>query len=315
MPKVGLELPGKTLIVRPGGMGDLVCADIALQELGRDAREFTWLIETRSQPWARHRGLRHACYDGGLFNVLTGIWGRYPLVMNTEQRYGLAHAVALLAQSSRGRVVAFATNRGARRSSRIVPYDWKKAHETVEFARLFAAGLGLPEPPAARKLRARVEPVAGPPLVLIAGRQSPSRALDLEAWATLIGRWHAGRKFLVGGAPEDGQFIAKLVARFEGLAGRLEGGFADLCGQIARAEEVLTLDGGAVHIASYYGVPTLAVFTSGRDKKWAPLGVGSRVLRRHDLECQPCTKFGQVPPCPYEFACLKVEEVEGESVR
>jgi hypothetical protein len=53
----------KALVVRPGGMGDLIGADIALEELGRDARDFLWLIEERSRPWAEYRGLPFLCYD------------------------------------------------------------------------------------------------------------------------------------------------------------------------------------------------------------------------------------------------------------
>ena len=147
-------------------------------------------------------------------------------------------------------------------------------------------------------------------MVLIAGRQSPSRRLDLDAWTSLISKWHQRRAFFIAAAPEDADFARQLRSRFEGHASLFTGSFEELCNQIARSEEVLTMDGGAVHIASYFGVPTLAIFTSGRDRKWHPLGEGSRILRRHDLSCQPCTKFGQVPPCPFDYACLKLEDVE-----
>jgi ADP-heptose:LPS heptosyltransferase len=314
LPRAGLALKDKTLIVRPGGMGDFICADIALQELGRDARDFTWLIEKRSQAWARHRGLRHLCYDVKPIAAATRVWGRYPLVINSEQRYGLAHAYALMTKAKRGRVVAFATNRGSKWSTRTVPYDWKDAHETIEFARLFAAALDLPEPAGPRLARPRVEPASAPPLVLIAGRGSPSRELSPDAWVNLISRWHKARSFFIGGAPDDADLIRQLTARFSGLATKFTGSFDELCAQISRSEEIFTMDGGAVHIASYYGVPTLALFTSGRDRKWHPLGEGSRVLRRRDLDCQPCTKFGQVPPCPNEFACRKLDDIVPEKI-
>ncbi len=314
LPRAGLGLKDRTLVIRPGGLGDLVCADIALQELGRDARDFTWLIEKRSQPWARHRGLRHLCYDQKPVAGALGMWGRYPLVIDSEQRYGLAHAYALLARASRGRVAAFDTNRGAKWSSMRVAYDWKDTHETIEFARLFAAALGLPEPAGPPRLRPRVEPASEPPLVLIAGRGNPSRELSPDGWAGLISRWHQGRSFLIGGAPADAGLIRQLTARFDGLAAPFVGDFAGLCARISRSAEIFTMDGGAVHLASYYGVPTLALFTSGRDRKWYPLGEGSRILRRHDLPCQPCTKFGQVPPCPNDYACLKLDDVAPENV-
>lgn len=315
-PKVAGSVPEKKLILRPGGMGDFICADMALQELGLDAHDFTWLIEKRSKPWALFRGLPHICYDETPRNALSRVMSRYGLVINTEQRFGLAEAYALACRAKGGRVASFTTNRGSSWSHVRVSYDWKDRHETLEFARLFAAALDLPEPMGPRLPRPRhsLYPPSAPPLVAIAGRQSPSRRLSLDVWTALISKWHEKRPFLVAASPEDAGFAAELTGRFAGLASPFAGPFGELCRQIARSEEVFTMDGGAVHIASFFGVPTLALFTSGRDRKWHPLGEGSRVLRRHDLACQPCTKFGQVPPCPYGYACLKLEDVAPEKL-
>jgi ADP-heptose:LPS heptosyltransferase len=249
------------------------------------------------------------CYDEHPLKTLAEARDRYSLVINTEQFFGLTQACALLSRSKGGRLVSFETNRGSWWSDVAVSYDWRDRHETVEFARLFAAALGLPEPRGPRGPRGRLHPPGAPPLVAIAGRRSRSRRLSVDAWATLISRWHQKRPFLIGAAAEDADFAEELTGRFDGLASRFTGSFDELCGQIDRSEEVFTMDGGAVHIASYFGVSTLALFTSGRERKWRPLGEGSRILRRHDLACQPCTKFGQVPPCPYGYACLKLEDV------
>jgi len=310
LPQRARASSGEALIVRPGGLGDLICADIALQELGRDARAFDWLIERRSRPWALFRGLPHVCYDENPPAAWGHIRDRYSLVVNTEQLFGLSQAGALLGRARGGRLVSFATNRGSSWSDIAVPYDWRDRHETVEFARLFSAALGFPEPGGTRLPRPRTHPPNAPPLVVIAGRQNRSRRLTLDAWTALVSRWRQERSFLIAAAPEDAAFADDLARRFEGLATRFTGSFDELCGQIARSEELFTMDGGAVHIASFFGVPTFALFTSGRDRKWHPLGEGSRILRRHDLACQPCTRFGQVPPCPHGYACLKLDDVE-----
>jgi ADP-heptose:LPS heptosyltransferase len=295
-------------------MGDLVCADIALQELGRDARDFTWLIEKRSRPWAHYRELPFLCYDEQPAKVLRDIWRSYALVINTEQLFGLAQACALSARARNGRLACFETTRGARRADLIVPYDWRDIHETLAFANLFAGALGMPAPPRNRAPRERHFPAQLPPIVLVSGRQSPSRALTLERWLSLVRAWHRGRTFLVAASPEDAAFADEIERRSDGLATRFHGNFAELCETISRTEECLTMDGGPVHIASFFGVPGLVVFSSGRSRKWAPLGLGSRVLRRHDLPCQPCTKFGQVPPCPYQYKCLEIPESLGEAL-
>jgi len=310
LPKQPREPSKEVLIIRPGGMGDLICADIALEELGLDSRHFTWLIEGRSKPWAEYRKLPHLCYDVDPWKTLKHVWNRYSLVINTEQYFGLTEAYALLALTISGRIASFTTNRGASWSGVVVSYDWRDEHETLAFARLFAQALERPHTEKPRSYRTRHYPSSGPPLVLIAGRQSPSRHLSLETWTTLIAKWHHERPFFIGAAPEDAEFADQLTHRFVKVAQRFEGSFSELCEQIARSEEILTMDGGALHIASFFGVPTLTLFTSGRDRKWLPLGQHSRILRRNDLPCQPCTKFGQVPPCPYQYACcLQLEKV------
>jgi len=288
-------------------MGDLICADIALEELGLDPRRFTWLIEARSKPWAEYRRLNYFCYDIDPLQTLKQMWSRHDLVINTEQLFGLTQAYAMLALRKGGDLVSFETNRGSRWSGLVVPYDWRDEHETVAFARLFARALDHPYVERGTLQRARLHPSDAPPLVLIAGRQSPSRNLSLETWVTLIAAAYPGRPFLIAAAPEDADFAEKIADRFPGLARRFSRSFGELCEQIARSEELFTMDGGGVHIASFFGVPTLALFTSGRDRKWHPLGFGSRLIRRNDLACQPCTRFGQVPPCAHQFACLRLE--------
>ena len=104
---IGRRLPGRgepagrVLIVRPGGLGDLVLCCIACEMLGRDPREFVWLIEKRTEPWARHLGLDYACYDR-IDRRSLGLRARFPLVINSEQRFGLAQATALLALAPGG---------------------------------------------------------------------------------------------------------------------------------------------------------------------------------------------------------------------
>lgn len=51
------------LVVRPGGMGDLILAQLAVEQLGLDQPAVRWLIESRSAAWARHLGLDHLAYD------------------------------------------------------------------------------------------------------------------------------------------------------------------------------------------------------------------------------------------------------------
>ena len=314
LPKPERAPSAKPLVLRPGSLGELVCADIALQEIGLDSRDFNWLIDQRSSPWANFRGMAHLCYEEKPLKNSKKVWDRYSLVINSEQFFGLPEAYAIMSRSHNGRLVSFETNRGTAWSDISVPYDWADRHETLEFARLFAAALDLPDVTRPRRARQRVVQASAPPLVLVAGLRSKSRELSLDQWTALIAKWHHNRSFLISGAPQDAEFVKQLTDRFKGLASQFASSFEDWCEQISKSEEVFAMDGDGVQIASFYGVPTLAIFTSSREKKWHPLGEGSRLLRRHDLPCQPCNKFGQVPPCLHHYACLKLEDIEPTNV-
>ena len=83
----------------------------------------------------------------------------------------------------------------------------------------------------------------------------------------------------------------------------LAGTWDDVIAAVKSARRVFTVDGGMVHVASYYGVPVDAVFTSSQHRKWLPWSVGSRIIKRTDLDCQPCTIFALVPECPWQYRC------------
>jgi heptosyltransferase II len=127
--------------------------------------------------------------------------------------------------------------------------------------------------------------------------------------------WTRGRPFVVVGAPQDLEFAQGLRAEFGDQASLFQGDFSRMCAMLSEAEAVFTVDGGFLHIASYYGVPATAIFTSGIDRKWAPLAELSQVVKRDDLQCQPCSRFGQVPPCPYQYTCKSLNVLQiAESV-
>lgn len=284
------------LIVRPGGMGDLICAHLALERLGIEVETVRWLIEDRSEPWARHAGLHYETIAPPRLPAPAA------LVIDTEQRFGLSLAYSLMARPPAGRLHAFATNRGSRWADTATPYDPLDTHEVESFTQLFAAAFQRPRPAPLQPIPRRW-PATGGLVVGIAGRQEPTRALSVERWAGLVAHFTGGKDFALVAAPTDAPFAEALAARFDGRATLHRGNFTSVCELIARSEAFLTIDGGLVHVASYYGIPTTAIFTGGRERKWAPLGVGSVLIRRHDLPCQPCTLYGQTPPCPRAFAC------------
>ena len=61
--KPGRNADSSPLIVRPGGLGDLVCLQMAIENLGLDIRRFRFIIERRSEPWAALHDLNYLSYD------------------------------------------------------------------------------------------------------------------------------------------------------------------------------------------------------------------------------------------------------------
>jgi len=297
----------RPLIVRPGGMGDLILLCIAAEQLGYDPRDFYWVIERRSAIWAQHLKLNYVCFDDGLFSRHWQLAGRFRTVINTEQFFGLSQATALLACGRGATLTCFDTNRAAAWADRQVAYDPDQTHETVAFQNLLAAGLN-----ATRRLprlleRRRFSPASEKRIVGLAGLQSASRTFSASQWAHFISQWAGGRPFWIASAEADRPVAREVLALFPGQAELFTGRFGELCDLIRRSREVLTVDGGFLHIASYYGVPVTGLFTSGREHKWAALSPGSRVVRRDDLPCQPCTWFGQVPHCSHNFVCKELD--------
>ncbi|MEO0454620.1 MAG: glycosyltransferase family 9 protein [Verrucomicrobiota bacterium] len=298
----------KSLICRPGGMGDFICCLIALDQIGKSPHEFTWLIDRRSELLAKKLHLEYLIYNQSPLALLLKHRGQFKTVINTEQLYGLSQAFCHALASLKGTRVSFKTNRLSAFSDFQVSYDPLDEHEVSSFIRLFQgerATAAFTEPIESMP-RMREQVSSQPPLVWISGTNQPHRLLPIETWLNLIEKSSNSIKLHLVSAPEDRPFLEQLSARLGERATILNLGFVELLAHLPSVERVITVDGGPVHLASYYGVPVSAIFTSGRNLKWAPLSQDSFVYYREDLTCRPCTLFGVAPPCPYSYACKQL---------
>lgn len=300
------------LLVRPGGMGDLICLHLALLSLGVDPRSVRFVIEERSQPWADLHDLDYLLYAAPPKSALVAHLGRYETVINTEQRFGLALAFAEACRAVGGRLYAFSSCRGASLlpSAGLTAYEPRTSHEVTEFARLLSDALGLPKVAESVRSPPRQQPDDGSLLCCLAGSAVSSRAFAPEQWVRFIDAWAGSARVDLTFAPGDRHLAEQIQRRRAHPTKLVEGDFRCIVDAVARAHQLLTVDGGMVHVASFYGVPATVIFTSGQRAKWAPLAAGSRVATREDLPCQPCTLFGQVPPCPNAFACKKIPLIQ-----
>lgn len=93
---------------------------------------------------------------------------------------------------------------------------------------------------------------------------------------------------------------AELGDHCENLLGQTT--LAELITTLRGCDALLTNDTGAMHLAAWLGVPTVAVFGSTDPDLTSPLAAPGRVrILRHQVECSPCF----LRKCPIDLRCMK----------
>jgi ADP-heptose:LPS heptosyltransferase len=73
-----------------------------------------------------------------------------------------------------------------------------------------------------------------------------------------------------------------------------------LIDELRQCRLLLTNDTGTMHLATFVGVPVVAIFGSTEPRLTGPLGNG-HIIMRHHVECSPCF----LRECPIDFRCMK----------
>jgi len=313
------------LVIRPGGMGDAVLLFPLLQAIRRRFPSATIevLAERRN---AEVFGLTPnlvsevLCYDR-IGDVLRTLDRRYDAVIDTEQWYRLSAVAARLIRAERR--IGFATNERRRLFNIPVVYDQRR-HEAENFLALLAGLTGeyLSLDPDQPFLTLR-DAFPGHPLgepservpvtVLIApGAGYPEKQWGPERFRQLV-EWLVANGYSAGfiGGPTDIRLAEKIIKGLpvQNFTGRTP--LRETARLIATAALVIGGDSVALHLAAAFGTPSVALFGPTPPSQWAPRGKGHRTLY-HPPPCSPCSRFGHIPPCPYDVECLKritVEEV------
>ncbi len=298
------KLPRKQLnqrvIIRPGGMGDLICAQIALETLDLSPKDFVWIIEPRSLPWVKLMNLDHHLIGPSLLSKVA----KYRNVINSEQHYGASQIIAIALAGRSREVTVFSTVRGASTSTNICQYSPTRTHAIDSFIDLFVSAKLSEQKefePSTRTQSKRGESL----VIALGGGHADSRSLDKKQWAEIIFKWTAGSPFSLIAGPVESALALQLQVEFGDRCVFEPGNFESNCEKIANASRVLTMDGGLTHVATYFGTPTDTIFTSGQDLLWSPRSATSRTFYDSTVKCRPCTMFGHTPRCPVDFACKK----------
>ncbi len=150
-----------------------------------------------------------------------------------------------------------------------------------------------------------------------AGSVWPTKCWPAERYAKLITKMEKEldvRAVLLGG--KNDLELGEQVCRLS------EGHPVNFCGKTTLTELMammkhfelfITNDSGPMHIATAFGVPTLAIFgPTTKELGFFPYGEGHRVVEVKDLPCRPCALHGG-KKCPLgHFKCMNditVEEV------
>jgi ADP-heptose:LPS heptosyltransferase len=325
IPPHGVE---RILLIRPGGIGDAVLTFPMIKTLKKHFTGATIdvLGERRNTGVYQINNLVSAMYryDHGPLHTLSQLrHARYQIVIDTEQYH---HLSAIVANALRpDYLCGFDTLGRGRFQTHRVRYS-EPIYEVYSFLRLASALIGKelsfdPDRPfldvderwqewAARTLAPHGD---RPVTVIVPGASTPHKYWAPDRYAD-VARWLIERGYLVvllGGG--DTLQSARLIAACSdgrdllNLAGRTS--LPQTTGLVQRASLYISSDTGALHIAYGVGTPTVHMFGSGIQEKWAPQGRRYVVVNK-GLPCSPCTRYGYTPPCPYGVACMEAIEVE-----
>ena len=319
----GIEVR-RILVIRPGGMGDMILLQPALKALRRHypSALIDLVCERRNReiPELAGASVETLLYDVQPFRTLRLLIGRrYDLVIDTEQFHNFS---AVMAWVSGAPVrIGFKINPGRNPIyTHLVNYDLE-GYEAGEFMRLLAP-LGIREEVVVAGCLAGDDPsrrrhpdsAGHSALVLLhIGASTRYKHWALENMAALVRRLitesSAGMSKpvigLVGGRKD-----ADLARRIAALAGE-DGQVRVMAGELTLGETAELIgkavlfiggDSGLAHLAVALGTPTVVLFGPSDPLKWGVRSPRNAVVCK-GLACSPCFIFGYHKRC-HTIACM-----------
>lgn len=330
---VGNRTPARILVIRPGGMGDMILLLPMLAHLRRTYPEarLTLVCERRNRDVLELAGLASQAilYDEAPFQVWRQLRkDAYDVVLDTEQFHNFSAAMAFASHAPIR--IGFKINPSRNLLyTHLVSYDLD-GYEGDQFMRLLGP-LGVSPadstiagalPPPVLDLEPGMQDVAdavkqGSCVAILAGSTSPYKAWDSACFAELVQRLlqHEGTRVLFVGGGADRKaaeaVIARLVpvpGRVFNLAGRLS--LRQTAAFLARCSALVAGDSGLTHLAAALRTPTVTLFGPSDHRKWGHQGPLHSVVRR-DTHCAPCFIFGYHKLCRTRHCMgeLRVDDV------
>jgi lipopolysaccharide heptosyltransferase II len=312
----------KILLIRPGGMGDLVLLLPMIQILGEKLQnaEIDVLCEKRNAAICKFsKKIKKVYLYDNIFDLVKCLRNKYDLTIDTEQWHRFSAIVALLTKAPVR--IGFNTNDRRKLFTRPVPYKCED-YEIKSFLHLIAPVTGevqfnREEPfiditqawPA--HLLPGVNPEKDKIACIFPGSSVKEKKWQIEKFAKVASALiNKGYKPVLIGSSKDSK-IAKKINHYEKSCLDLTGktSIKDVAGILKKSELLLSADSGLMHLAYAIGTPTISLFGASNIKKWAPKGKNHITISKR-LTCSPCSQFGYVPKCRKKLHCMSLITAE-----
>ncbi|MCM2256848.1 MAG: glycosyltransferase family 9 protein [Vicinamibacteria bacterium] len=306
----------RVLLVRPGGIGDLLLLLPAVQRLrtALPGVELTLIAQRRNASLAELSGAfdHVACFDGSPATFARALRRGHDVAIDSEQFHYSSAAFAFLS-GARARI-GFKINPARNELyTHLVDYPMD-LHESVAFARLVeplcgAADAAGPVPTLAGvldrgRLPERVDgvPAAAGRVVVFPYGGGRGKEWPTPRWTEVVRRLRAAghEVALVGGSDARPRAEAVLAglggdgASVLDLVGRLS--LRDTAAVVAQARLYVGCDTGVTHVAQALGVRCVVLFGASDERKWGPPPELGQAVSE-PVPCRPCAIFGYVKRC------------------
>lgn len=319
----------RILVIRPGGIGDMILLLPALSALAArfPGRQIDIICERRNMEVLGLIDINIRCipYDSHPLRFIRLLFRtQYDIAVDSEQFHNFSAVFAALS----GAAVRIGFNINPRRNglyTHLIPYS-PDGSEEAQFLRLLKPlGVTSSEPAACSACAAtgRILPErlsnmkSGSRLAVIHAGGSIKRKLWPEdsmksLISELISRHDTSVVIL--GSESDRARCASIYSDFTGhsMVECISGGLslAQCAGIIASADIFIGPDSGLLHLAVFLKKPSIALFGPSDHRKWGTEDSLHKIVRI-DMPCAPCCIFGYSKPCG-KYECI--ENISVESV-
>ena len=318
-----LAAVNRILVIRPGGLGDMILAIPVLRAIARTYpnAEIDLAGESRNVvvvPDDTVSGQRY-CFDVHPFQFLRALrTRRYDVVVDLEQFH---HFSAIFSWFTRAHTrVGFRINpRRNNLYTHLVDYDLD-GFEGQEFMRTLEP-LGVNE--SAYRLEGTLlvpgssgEEGGVPTVAICTASSTRHKRWERERMVQLIqkivqDRGH--RVVLVGNEQEREEadwVIQEVGLQEQGHVTNVvgQGGLDQVARTLAAADCFIGCDSGLAHMSVAVGTATVVLFGPSDERKWGHQGPRHQIVRE-SLSCSPCAMFGYYKRCQ-SIACMKAISVE-----